>query len=240
MKKKILILLIAMMAFFPCFAKAEENMYHATNLEQALTEEGIEHDLSGYAETDEQAIIYLFRGSGCGYCRSFLTFLNSIVPEYGKYFRVESYEVWQDVDNIPLLNGFSKTLKLEVEGVPFIVIGNQYFPGYASTYDDRIKKAIMDEYENKNKNNMINEAMQNAGSEGYIDLSNENGSEEVYNTSRGNSTTDTSIILWNLVFVIIGTSILLITNYIQNKKLEEKLDYIMVQLKKQKKAKKED
>lgn len=132
MKQKILVLIIAMVALFPWQVKAEENLYHSKNLEEILTEEGIEHDLTGYTETEDQAIIYLFRGNGCGYCRNFLTFLNSIVPEYGKYFKVVSYEVWQDASNTPLLNGFSKSLKVEVEGVPFIIIGNQYFPGYAN------------------------------------------------------------------------------------------------------------
>ncbi len=240
MKKKILILMITMIVLFPWQVKAEENAYHSTNLEQALTEEGIEHDLSGYLETEDQAIIYLFRGKGCGYCRSFLTFLNSIVPEYGKYFRVVSYEVWQDEGNAPLLNGFSNTLKVEVEGVPFIIIGDKYFPGYANVYDDQIKKAIMDQYENKNKDNLIEEAMKNASSEGYINPSDETDSGDLYNTSKNESQLNTSAILWSLVFVTVGTSIILIVNYVQNKRVEEKLDYITLQLKKQKKANRKD
>ncbi len=240
MKKKILFLLIAMVLLFPWQAKAEESLYHSKNLEEVLTEEGIEHNLDGYKETEDQAIIYLFRGNGCGYCRSFLMFLNEIVPEYGKYFRVVSYEVWQDADNFPLLNGFSKTLEVEVGGVPFIVIGDQYFTGYADLYDDKIKKAIMEEYENKNKNNIIEEAIKNADSEGYINPSDGSLDEEVFNTSGDKKGVDTSSILWNFIFITIGISIILIVNYFQNKRAEEKLDYIMDQLEKQKKGKKED
>ncbi len=240
MKKKILFLLIAMVLLFPWQAKAEESLYHSKNLEEVLTEEGIEHNLDGYKETEDQAIIYLFRGNGCGYCRSFLMFLNEIVPEYGKYFRVVSYEVWQDADNFPLLNGFSKTLEVEVGGVPFIVIGDQYFTGYADLYDDKIKKAIMEEYENKNKNNIIEEAIKNADSEGYINPSDGSLDEEVFNTSGDKKGVDTSNILWNFIFITIGISIILIVNYFQNKRVEEKLDYIMDQLEKQKKGKKED
>lgn len=240
MKKKILFLLIAMVLLFPWQAKAEESLYHSKNLEEVLTEEGIEHNLDGYTETEDQAIIYLFRGNGCGYCRSFLMFLNEIVPEYGKYFRVVSYEVWQDADNFPLLNGFSKTLEVEVGGVPFIVIGDQYFTGYADLYDDKIKKAIMEEYENKNKNNIIEEAIKNADSEGYINPSDGSLDEEVFNTSGDKKGVDTSSILWNFIFITVGISIILIVNYFQNKRAEEKLDYIMDQLEKQKKGKKED
>jgi hypothetical protein len=36
----------------------------------------------------------------------------------------------------------AEQLGVEVTGVPFIVIGDQSFPGYASTYDDQIKSAI--------------------------------------------------------------------------------------------------
>lgn len=82
--------------------------------------------------------------------------------------------------------------------------------------------------------------MKNAGSEGYIDPNKGNNNGETYNTSTEANQTETSIVLWNLVFIIIGTGIILIVNYMQNKKLEEKLDDIMFQLKKQKKAKKED
>ena len=82
--KKILVIVIAGLMFIPLGVKAEEKTYTSLNFDQALTDEEIEHDFSNYSENDDQAIVYLFRGKGCGYCRKFLTFLNSIVDDYGK------------------------------------------------------------------------------------------------------------------------------------------------------------
>ena len=149
MMKKLLIVFVMVLFIFPTSAYAQEKKYNTLNLEQALTEEGIEHDFSNYKETDDQAVIYLFRGKGCGYCKKFLTFLNSIVDDYGKYFKVVSYEVWNDADNAELMSGVAKTLGKSADGVPFIVIGDKSFAGYSEAYDDEIKSAIKDLYKTK-------------------------------------------------------------------------------------------
>ena len=123
MKKKIIGLLLLLSLIMPFSTLAATKKYNTLNLEKALEQEEIEHDLSNYKEDDKQAVIYLFRGKGCGYCRNFLTFLNSIVDEYGKYFKVVSYEVWYDQDNGTLMQEVSDFLGANATGVPFIVIG---------------------------------------------------------------------------------------------------------------------
>lgn len=131
--------------------------YKTMNLEESLTEEKIDHDLSSYKEDDKQVTIYLFRGRGCTHCRAFLTFLNSIVPEYGKNFKVVSYEVWYDKDNGDLLDKVSTYLGQPATGVPFIVIGDQAFGGYGERYNDTIKKTITDLYNSGNKYDVFEE-----------------------------------------------------------------------------------
>ena len=83
MKKVFLAILISVLCFIPFSVNAEEKEYKTLNLDEALKEEEIDHDFSNYQETDDQAIIYLFRGKGCAYCKKFLTYLNSIVDDYG-------------------------------------------------------------------------------------------------------------------------------------------------------------
>ena len=78
MKKVFLAILISVLCFIPFSVNAEEKEYKTLNLDEALKEEKIDHDFSNYKETDDQAIIYLFRGKGCAYCKKFLTYLNSI------------------------------------------------------------------------------------------------------------------------------------------------------------------
>ena len=148
MKKLIIVLVMVLGLALPLYAKAETK---SLNLKEALQEEQIELDkaFETYKETDDQAIIYLFRGNGCGYCRAFLTFLNSIVGDYGKYFKVVSYEVWYNQDNSTLLDTVSAYLNNPAQGVPYIVIGDKVFAGYAESYNEEIKSAIKSLYDTK-------------------------------------------------------------------------------------------
>ena len=148
MKKLIIVLVLVLGLAMPIYTKAATK---SLNLKEALEGEQIELDkaFEDYKETDDQAIVYLFRGNGCGYCRAFLTFLNSIVGEYGKYFKVVSYEVWYDQENNALLDSVSKYLDNPAQGVPYIVIGDKVFAGYAASYDDEIKSTIKALYDTK-------------------------------------------------------------------------------------------
>lgn len=148
--KKILGLLISLMLFcIPFSVKASK--YVTENFEQVLTTEGIEHDLSQYQESEDKIPIYIFRGHGCAYCKAFLNFLYSIVPEYGKYFNLVSYEVWENEANATLFQQVSTFLNQSSDGVPFVVIGDQVFKGYTTAYDEQIKSAIKSLYDTKKR-----------------------------------------------------------------------------------------
>ena len=147
--KKILVVLLMVLFVTPTVAFAEEKTYNTLNLDEALTAEEIEHDFSNYKENDDQITIYMFRGQGCGYCKKFLTFMNSIVDEYGKYFKVETYEVWNDSKNSELMQNIATFMGKEANGVPFIIIGDKSFNGYSESYDDEIKDAITKLYKTK-------------------------------------------------------------------------------------------
>ena len=96
MKKIINFLVLSLLVLFPLkvLAFTELEDYNTLNLEDTLKEESIDLEFDNYEETDDQITIYLFRGKGCGYCRAFLTFLNSITEEYGKYFKLVSFETF--------------------------------------------------------------------------------------------------------------------------------------------------
>ena len=147
--KKLLIILLMVLFVLPTTAFAEEKTYNTLNLDEALTEEEIDHDFSNYKETDDQITIYMFRGKGCGYCKKFLTYINSIVDDYGKYFKVQTYEVWYDKDNAELMKGVAEFLGEKAEGVPFVIIGDKTFNGYTESYNDDIKDAIKKLYDTK-------------------------------------------------------------------------------------------
>lgn len=208
MKKKIIGLLLLLSLIMPFSTLAATKKYNTLNLEKALEQEEIEHDLSNYKEDDKQAVIYLFRGKGCGYCRNFLTFLNSIVDEYGKYFKVVSYEVWYDQDNGTLMQEVSDFLGANATGVPFIVIGDKYFKGYGESYADSIKEAIMDQYNSKDKYDVM---------------------DEMAKAKKANKGTNTSvntilIIVCNFILISAATITILIVSKQHNVLLNNKID----------------
>lgn len=161
MKKKILALIALALLILPFATFAKENKfledYETLNFEETLKQEDIELKYEDYKETDKQVTIYLFRGNGCTYCGSFLKFLNENAEEYGKYFKVVSFEVWADAKNAELLEEVSEFLGQSAGGVPYIIIGDKVFPGYASDYDDAIKTALKKEYKAEEKYDVFEE-----------------------------------------------------------------------------------
>ncbi len=154
--------------------------YETKNFKDTLKAESIELKNTKYAEDEKQATIYLFRGDGCHYCQNFLNFLNSISEEYGKYFKLVSFEVWSNRENSELMDKISLFMGSQASGVPYIIIGDQAFPGYAEEYDDGIKSAIKSLYESDEKydvfekyNEAVREAKKSAsGNTGLIVLFN--------------------------------------------------------------------
>ena len=111
MKKKILLLALITLLLMPLTTIAKESdKYKSKNFIETLEEEKIKLENKNYKETDKQVTIYMFRGTGCTYCRSFLNFLNDISEDYGKYFKLVSYEVWRDTKNGELLDELSSFL----------------------------------------------------------------------------------------------------------------------------------
>lgn len=210
MKKILLFIMISILCFIPFSAHAQEKEYNSLNLDEALKEEEIEHDFSNYEENDDQAIIYLFRGRGCGYCKKFLNFLNSIIDDYGKYFKVVSYEVWYDQNNASLLSEVSNFLETNAEGVPYIVIGDKVFPGYANTYDEQIKEAIKKQYDSKNEYDVMEK----------LDVStSSNTISEKKEVKKNNVLTAILLSIFASIFVI-GAIVIIVIFNIKNKNIK--------------------
>lgn len=93
--------------------------------------------------------VYIFKGDGCGYCAAALEFFESIEDDYGKYFDLVEYEVWYNEDNAKLMTDVASYFGEEIGGVPYIVIGDKTFQGYAESYNEDIKSAIKNAYDAK-------------------------------------------------------------------------------------------
>ena len=155
--------------------------------------------------------IYLFRGKGCAYCKKFLTYLNSIVDDYGKYFKVVSYEVWYDNDNAELMEKVGNLLGQKAEGVPYIVIGDKVFAGYAESYNDEIKEAIKKQYDSKNEYDVMKKLAESS-----------DNAEET--TTTKSSDTTALIIIVNLLFIAVATVIIVLFNNKNKLEIMDKLE----------------
>ena len=125
--KFLLVLLLAFMIPFAVFAEGEE----ATSAEK--TDGG---------ETSKEVNLYFFRGEGCSHCAEAEAWFESIEEEYGEYFKIVDYETWNDADNAELMQTVAKA----ADGVPYIIIGNQSWNGFAADYEDEILAAIKSEF----------------------------------------------------------------------------------------------
>ncbi len=196
MKSKIFAVLFSVLLLFPFLVNAKSlDDYHATTVTEALAEEGIAFDAKDFVTNDKQITIYLFRGSGCSHCHEFLEYVSkTLVKEYGKMFTIKSYETWGDATNAELMETVGAYMGYQPNelGVPFFIIGDKAFVGYASSMNEDIIAKIKSEYESSERVDKVVEALENAGNDSSSGVS------------------STSVIIWNLVFVIIATVVVLV------------------------------
>ena len=210
MKRIMSILLVACFALFPMLINAAEKInledYKSLNFKDTLKSEGIDLAYDKYVETSDQATIYMFRGQRCGYCKAFLNFLNNQAKEYGKYFKLVSFETWQDSNNGPLLTEISAFLNNPAQGVPYIIIGDQVFPGYSSDFDKSILDAITSLYESKDRYDVF---------EAY--------NEKVKADSKASGGNTTVMVICDLLFTVVAVVFVIFYINVSNRRLLETL-----------------
>ena len=141
MKKKLMIIMVLVsVLFIPFSVFAKEKKYNTLDFEQTLKEEEIKPEYKEYKPDSNAITIYMFRGKGCGYCRAFLTFMNSITEEYGKYFKMETFEIWNDSTNNALMSEVSSYLGQPANGVPYVIIGDKVFAVSDNTYHEEDRR----------------------------------------------------------------------------------------------------
>lgn len=121
------------------------------------------HVLTRMSETDikepkdGKLNVYLFWGDGCPHCKKLVAGLNKSINEYGKYYDLYTFEVWDNDRNYYLMQQVGEHFKEEEIGLPYLIIGDQTFSGYMSSYDEEIQKAIKEEYNETKKYNVFDE-----------------------------------------------------------------------------------
>lgn len=94
-------------------------------------------------EVEEEKInLYLFRGEGCPHCAKEEEWLDVIKEDYKDYLNIYEFEVWNHPDNAKLMDEVKAEFKVTSTGVPFTVIGDNYFVGFSDTTSVNMENKI--------------------------------------------------------------------------------------------------
>ncbi|MDD3013591.1 MAG: hypothetical protein PHC34_07810 [Candidatus Gastranaerophilales bacterium] len=99
-----------------------------------------------YAAESNEVNVYLFWGDGCPHCAKEKEFINKILPKYPSV-NYYNYEIYYNRANIVLMQEAADKLGADAGGVPFMIVGDKDFVGYAAGSTDieiesRIKYCI--------------------------------------------------------------------------------------------------
>lgn len=91
----------------------------------------------------EVVTINLFWGKGCYHCSQEKIFLEKLQQKHQR-IQIHGFEITENPDNLELLKKVAHKLKVEVTGVPFTVVGDQYFIGWLDerTTGEALEKAV--------------------------------------------------------------------------------------------------
>lgn len=96
-----------------------------------------------FEEKNDKIVIYLFYGKECPHCEDEKDFLKDVKKKYGKYVEVKEYETWHDTKNNEKLIDVKKYFNFAGKGVPFTVIGEDYYSGYSDSTGKKIESSII-------------------------------------------------------------------------------------------------
>ncbi len=87
--------------------------------------------------------VYFFRSNSCGYCAAAKEFFETLKEdeEYKDLFEIKDFEV-SSTKNSNLMYDAAEIMGDTLRGVPYIVIGDESWNGYSSTYDEDLKEKI--------------------------------------------------------------------------------------------------
>jgi len=95
----------------------------------------------GINAEEKEIRLYLFHQNGCPHCEEELEFLETIEDDY-PYLDIVKYEVSSNEMNYNFYNKVMKKTGINQTGVPFTMIGTDYYVGFGDDTKDSIKKSI--------------------------------------------------------------------------------------------------
>lgn len=91
---------------------------------------------------DDTLNVYVFWGNRCQHCTHLIEYLESLLKEEPDLFKLYTFEVWYDEENMAWLEELALITEEEIEGVPYMIIGKDVFVGYDPIIDEDIYDSI--------------------------------------------------------------------------------------------------
>ena len=129
-------------------SNSSENENVTEESENTKEETPTEINLENVTYDKNKVNIYFFWGSTCPHCKAEFAFFDEIKEEYGDYYNLYTYEVWENPDNEKIMNKFADALNEEVTGVPYTVIGDVSFTGFGESSKEKFIEAIKNKHQN--------------------------------------------------------------------------------------------
>jgi glutaredoxin len=103
---------------------------------------------STHADTNK-VNVYLFYGNGCPHCAKERQFLSNVLTKKYPDLNLYEYEIYYDNSNVSLFKKVLTKLKSDSSGVPFLIIGDEYFVGYSDNIspieiEKRVKQCLVE------------------------------------------------------------------------------------------------
>lgn len=114
--------------------------------------------------------IYVFHSETCIHCKHALSYLNELDKSRND-ITLHTFEVSRDINayNRVLYNKAMETLEININSVPFIIIGNSYYVGFDESDKDTFVKTI-NYYKNHNYRDMVGVTLELVEDNGYENL----------------------------------------------------------------------
>lgn len=108
-------------------------------------------------KTDKERVnLYLFYGKTCSHCHNFIEyFLKNYKEEYEDYFQIVAYETWYNDENDALARSVKDEVNITSEGVPFIIVGDEFFQGFREDDGENIISSALNQYVNKKYEDIV-------------------------------------------------------------------------------------
>ncbi len=131
--KRFGILLLSLFLFFPIDSYALVDDY-----------KDVVHERVNVEQEENIVNIYLFYGDGCPHCAREEKFLKQLEEEYEGQIKIYRYETWDNNDNKQLMYELKQKFGYtgSPQGVPFTIIGDDYYAGYSEATGILLEKEV--------------------------------------------------------------------------------------------------